>query len=427
MIVVDHDMHFVRMLGGTVTVLHQGSILVEGDADAVLTDSRVREVYPRESGGVRRHPHEHALAEAVPHAGNAAAAGAPDLVLDVAELRAAYGHVPVLHGVNLQLHEGEAIGIVGHNGMGKTTLLKTLIGLLPASGGRISVDGVDVTRAPAHERSRMGIGYVPQGRGILPGLSALENLRLAWSADTGETEEHAVQRVLDTFPRLNSVLEQRGGTLSGGEQQILALARALVPGPWLLLLDEPSEGIQPSIVQEIGTILASLRARQGLAMIIVEQNLELVLDVADRILVLERGRVIDEMSADVVRGGALTDLLGMGTARAARVGPARPAVAPGAEAGQAGARAPASAGQWPPASLGTTPSTPAYADAGRGRADSNRPAPAAGARAQSAPGAGPTTRSPAGSAGVGAPSQRAAPATSSGESCPPSSDPRSIS
>ena len=238
-----------------------------------------------------------------------------DVVLEVSELRAGYGHVPVLHGVSLQVLEGEAIGIVGHNGMGKTTLLKALTGLLPASGGRISMDGVDVTRLPAHGRARMGIGYVPQGRGILPALSALENLRLAWRGDSGETEAQAVQRVVDTFPRLEALLDRRGGALSGGEQQILALARALVPDPWLLLLDEPSEGIQPSIVQEIGATLAKLRSEHGLAMLIVEQNLDLVLDVAERVVVLERGRIVREARVDGLLGGDFADMLGMGPTR----------------------------------------------------------------------------------------------------------------
>ena len=245
-----------------------------------------------------------------------------DVVLEIADLRAGYGHVPVLHGVSLVLREGEAVGIVGHNGMGKSTLLKTLVGLMPATSGRISLDGVDATHMPAHERARMGIAYVPQGRGILPGLSAQENLRLAWRADTGETEEQAVERVVDLFPRLRPLLDRRGGTLSGGEQQILALGRALVSRPWLLLLDEPSEGIQPSIVQEIGERLAALRARQQLSLLIVEQNLDLVLDVADRVLLVERGRVVREMPASGLRGGAVADLLGMGPARLSRPGAA---------------------------------------------------------------------------------------------------------
>ena len=147
-----------------------------------------------------------------------------DVVLEVADLRAGYGRVPVLHGVNLQIHEGEAVGIVGHNGMGKTTLLKVIMGLLPSSGGRIVLDGSEATGSPAHQRSQMGIGYVPQGRGILPGLTALENLRMAWREDIGETEEQSVERVVDQFPRLRVLLDRKGGSLSGGEQQILALA-----------------------------------------------------------------------------------------------------------------------------------------------------------------------------------------------------------
>jgi amidase len=237
------------------------------------------------------------------------------LVLDVVDLQAGYGELPVLHGVSLQLWEGEAIGIVGHNGMGKTTLMKAIIGLLPARGGKIVIDGVDVTGWAAHERSRLGIAYVPQGRGILPGLSAHENLRLAWTPDSGETEERAVERVLALFPRLTRLLERRGGALSGGEQQILALARALVPLPWLLLLDEPSEGIQPSIVQEIGELLASLREKQRLSMLIVEQNLELVLDVASRIVLVERGRITRELDVGAVQGGAIAELVGLGGAR----------------------------------------------------------------------------------------------------------------
>ena len=270
------------------------------------------------------------------------------LVLDVVDLQAGYGELPVLHGVSLQLWEGEAIGIVGHNGMGKTTLMKAIMGLLPARGGKIVVDGVDVTGWAAHERSRLGIAYVPQGRGILPGLSAHENLRLAWTPDSGETEERAIERVLALFPRLTRLLERRGGALSGGEQQILALARALVPLPWLLLLDEPSEGIQPSIVQEIGDLLASLREKHRLSMLIVEQNLELVLDVASRIVLVERGRITRELDVGAVQGGAIAELVGLGGARSTSAGTAAalpPASSP-ADGRIVGERLCARAGQW---------------------------------------------------------------------------------
>jgi amidase len=249
-------------------------------------------------------------------AGNAGEeATTSDVVLDLSDLRSGYRDVPVLRGVSLQLHEGEAIGIVGHNGMGKTTLLRTIMGLLPANGGRITIDGVDVTNWPAHERSRLGIGYVPQGRGILAGLSAQENLRLAWTPDSGETEDRAINRVVEIFPKLGRLLDRRGGALSGGEQQILALARALMPAPWLLVLDEPSEGIQPSIVQEIGTALSSLRREQRLSMLIVEQNLELVLDVANRLVLVERGQITRELDATAIRAGAVAELVGLGASK----------------------------------------------------------------------------------------------------------------
>ena len=184
-------MDFVRMLDAQVTVFHQGAMLVEGRADTVLDDPSVREVYL----GTGR------MNDAATSKPPWPSRGARPL-LEVADLHAGYGHVPVLHGVSLELREGEALGIVGHNGMGKTTLLKAIMGLLPATGGRIAIDGVDVTRAPAHARSRLGIGYVPQGRGILPGLSAQENLRLAWTPTAAKTETSAIERVVGLFPRL---------------------------------------------------------------------------------------------------------------------------------------------------------------------------------------------------------------------------------
>ncbi len=238
-------------------------------------------------------------------------------VLDVQGLRAGYGPVPVLHGISLTLHEGEALGIVGHNGMGKTTLLKTIMGQLPATAGKIEIAGIDMTHQPAHARSRHGVGYVAQGRGILPGLTTLENLRLAWNGDTDESESDAVERVVALFPLLQPLLGRKGGTLSGGEQQILALGRALIPNPWIVLLDEPAEGIQPSIVHQIGAMLTRLRTEHGLAVLIVEQNLDLVLDVATRFAVIEKGKVQDEFVAgESGSREALSAALGLGTSRA---------------------------------------------------------------------------------------------------------------
>jgi amidase len=238
------------------------------------------------------------------------------VVLDVQGLRTGYGEVPVLHGISLRLHEGEALGVVGHNGMGKTTLLKAIMGQLPATAGKIEIAGVDMTRLPAYTRSRHGVGYVAQGRGILPGLTTHENLRLAWSGDTDESEHEAVERVVGMFPLLQPLLDRRGGTLSGGEQQVLALSRALIPNPWIVLLDEPSEGIQPSIVYQLGQTLNRLRAEHGLAVLIVEQNLDLVLDVATRFAVIEKGRVAHEFVAgEAGAREALSAALGLGTVR----------------------------------------------------------------------------------------------------------------
>jgi amidase len=317
-------------------------------------------------------------------------ADANGVVLEITDLHAGYGEVPVLRGVSLQLDEGEAIGIVGHNGMGKTTLLRTIMGLLPATGGKIVVDGVDVTTWAAHERSRLGIAYVPQGRGILPGLSAHENLRLAWTPDSGETEERAIERVLGIFPRLSRLLDRRGGALSGGEQQILALARALVSLPWLLVLDEPSEGIQPSIVQEISELLATLREKHRLSMLIVEQNLELVLDVASRIVLVERGRITRELDASAVRGGAIADLVGLGNSRLAPPPPVAARVPPPANgpppiaARSNGAARPSANGARTPVSAANGPRL----------APSRKPAPAAPATATSLGGPMSTVRRP---------------------------------
>ena len=310
------------------------------------------------------------------------------VVLEITDLHGGYGEVPVLRGVSLQLHEGEAIGIVGHNGMGKTTLLRTIMGLLPSTGGKIVVDGVDVTTWAAHERSRLGIAYVPQGRGILPGLSAHENLRLAWTPDSGETEERAIERVVGIFPRLNRLLNRRGGALSGGEQQILALARALVSLPWLLVLDEPSEGIQPSIVQEIGELLAALREKHRLSMLIVEQNLELVLDVASRIVLVERGRIIRELDSSAVRAGAIADLVGLGNSRLAP--PPATARAPRTN-GPLPLASPSNGAVRPPANAGRAPVSAAN---GPRVAPSRKSAPAAPASATSLGGPMSTVRRP---------------------------------
>jgi urea ABC transporter ATP-binding protein UrtE len=212
-------------------------------------------------------------------------------MLEVLDLHAGYGAIPVLAGVSLRVAAGEFTGVLGHNGMGKSTLLKTLIGVLPATSGRILLEGEDITRTPCHERARRGLGYVPQGREIFPGLSVLDNLRFAVAA-RGRPDPAALEQVLAEFPRLRPLLDRPGGALSGGEQQLLALARCLVQEPRLMLLDEPTEGIQPSIIETIAEKLAELRTKRGLTMILVEQNLDFIKGLSDRVLVIQKGRIL---------------------------------------------------------------------------------------------------------------------------------------
>lgn len=240
-------------------------------------------------------------------------------LLEIADLRAGYGPVPILHGVTLSIAQGEVVGLLGHNGMGKSTLLRTVMGFLPATGGAIRFDGEDITAVAPYRRARLGLGYVPQGRGIFPGLSARDNLRFAWSG-SGANEDEAIIATLRDFPRLEPLLERQAGQLSGGEQQILALARCLIAEPDLILLDEPTEGIQPSIIQEIGDILSRIRAQHGLTILVVEQNLEFLSRLSDRILVLDKGAVKGEVARAEMTGAKLIEeFAGLGAARTTRI------------------------------------------------------------------------------------------------------------
>ncbi len=247
---------------------------------------------------------------------------APEVVLSTEALLAGYGKVPVLHGINLKVHEDEIVGVLGHNGMGKSTLIKTLMGLVPVQGGSVHINGANFSASPPHLRARIGVGYVPQGRGILPALSVEDNLRIAYLRNDDEREDPALARVLALFPRIEHLLDRKGGFLSGGEQQLLALARAMMNDPWLLLLDEPTEGIQPSIIEEMAATLVKLRKDHGLTILVVEQNLDFILDCADRVLVLEKGRIEAEISgADLRDPRKLASFVGLGAARATRGSP----------------------------------------------------------------------------------------------------------
>jgi branched-chain amino acid transport system ATP-binding protein len=222
------------------------------------------------------------------------------MMLDVERLRTGYGRIPILNGVSFAVNEGEFVGILGHNGMGKTTLLKALMGFLPATGGSVRFDGKDVTATEPYRRARLGLGYVPQGREIFPGLTVHDNLRMG-CAKEGADEQDIIAEVLEQFPRLRRLLDRTGAALSGGEQQLLAIARCLCGRPRLVLLDEPTEGIQPSIIDEIVEILQRLR-QGGLTMILVEQNLDFIAALSQRILIIQKGTITQE-----VRPGDLGD------------------------------------------------------------------------------------------------------------------------
>lgn len=221
-------------------------------------------------------------------------------MLSVSDLRSGYATGDVLQDVTMAVEDGEVVGVLGRNGVGKTTLMKTLIGLLPARRGRIALHGDDVTRLGADRRARLGIGYVPQGRGIFPHMTVHDNLRMGARINEG-APAFDLDVIFSYFPFLKDRLRQRGGTLSGGQQAMLAIARALVGGPRLLLLDEPSDGVQPSIVQDIGGFIQSLNRDKQLTVLIVEQNIDLMQTVAGRAYVLDKGRVVAAMDRETLQ------------------------------------------------------------------------------------------------------------------------------
>ena len=214
-----------------------------------------------------------------------------ELLIEARGLHTYYGASHVLHGVDLSIRRGESVGLMGRNGMGKSTLLKTMLGLVRARAGSVMVRGQDVTAAPPHRIARSGIAYVPEGRGIFPNLSVRENLLMAARAGADGRRDWTLARVLQTFPRLAERLEHGGAQLSGGEQQMLTIGRALLTNPELLILDEATEGLAPLIAREILRIVSMVR-ESGIATVIVDKNFGAVNAITDRNVILVKGEVV---------------------------------------------------------------------------------------------------------------------------------------
>lgn len=212
-------------------------------------------------------------------------------MLDVANLKVRYGQSEVIHGLDFSVKKNETLAVMGRNGMGKTTLFKSLIGILPLSDGSISVDGVDISKQESYQRVENGVAYVPQGRMIFPNLTVQENIETGMGVSKLKTVPEDIYAL---FPVLFEMRHRKGGNLSGGQQQQLAIARALVTNPKVLLLDEPTEGIQPSIIKDIANVLNEIKKMRDITIIVSEQVLSFTMAVADRIIVIDKGNFIHE-------------------------------------------------------------------------------------------------------------------------------------
>jgi ABC-type branched-subunit amino acid transport system ATPase component len=215
-------------------------------------------------------------------------------MLSLTAVAAGYGRGVVLHELSFDVGDGEVVGVLGRNGMGKTTLIRVLAGLLRIRSGAVSIDGQDVTRSPPHERAAHGVAVVPQGRGLFPELTVDENLKLGRMAAGRRQRAGRIDEVFDHFPTLAERRRQSAGTMSGGEQQMLAIGRALMAEPKLLLLDEPSDGIMPVLVQQIARDISEINRREGLTTVVVEQNVPMISSMSRRCLILEGGQIVAE-------------------------------------------------------------------------------------------------------------------------------------
>jgi branched-chain amino acid transport system ATP-binding protein len=291
-LIVEHDIDRVLGLSKTVTVMNQGEVLMSGSPQAVRCDRRVQEVYTGKGIPEIGHQRTEAMKDATP-------------LLRFERVNTFYGKSHILDDATFDVGDGEIVALLGRNGAGKSTLLKTLAGLVPAASGTIEFEGQNIAKLPAPDIARLGIGYVPQGRGLFAGMTVRENLalgRLARKTDASHGMVWDEAQILTYFPRLKERMDVAADYLSGGEQQMVAVARAMSGNVKLLLLDEPFEGLAPAVTLELFSVFDRLRAHMGI--VIVEHNLDLVLALADRVFALERGAVFHQGPAAPL----LTDL-----------------------------------------------------------------------------------------------------------------------
>jgi ABC-type branched-subunit amino acid transport system ATPase component len=292
-LIVEHDIDRVLGFSQQVTVMNQGEVLMTGTPEAVRADRRVQEIYT--GTGIPE----------VEHSRSDEARAEAKEILRFEGVNTFYGKSHILHDATLDVREGEIVALLGRNGAGKSTLLKTLAGLVPLASGKIEYEGRDIAGLPAPDIARLGVGYVPQGRGLFAGMTVRENLslgRLARKTDGSNGVVWNEERILDYFPRLKERMDVAADYLSGGEQQMVAVARAMSGNVKLLLLDEPFEGLAPTVILELFKVFDLLRRHTSI--VIVEHNLDLVLALADRVFALERGAVFHQGPAAPL----LTDL-----------------------------------------------------------------------------------------------------------------------
>jgi len=290
-LLVEHDLDYALSFAHLVSVLHYGQVVAEGSPEEVRANPQVQEIYVGT---------DFTTTESVrPDTGQT--------VLRVVDLSAGYGGMRVLHKISLEVRRGEVVALLGRNGMGKTTLLSAIMGLIPLQGGQIHLDSQAIHHLPAHRRAELGLALVPQGRRMFEGLTVEDELRLASRTNHGTWN---VERILEVFPRLAERRKTLSRALSGGEQQMVAIARALLRNPTVVLMDEPTEGLSPLMVRQVAEVVRTLKA-EGETVLLAEQNVHMALSVADRVYILEHGELVWEGRPSEASSSVLQRYLGV--------------------------------------------------------------------------------------------------------------------